>query len=897
MRLTPSLNLMAALSVFVSGGGAFAAVRYVDLNSGSPTAPYTSWATAATNINDAIDAANPGDQILVTNGVYQTGGRVMAGAGLSSNRVAVTKSVVVQSVNGPAATVILGSQVAGAPIRCVALANGATLSGFTLTNGLTSGNGGGVFCQPSATVSNCIITRNRSGSTGGGCYVGTYINCIISDNTSTVEGGGSSGGQFLNCIFSGNQAGPVGGGAYYPGLTVNCTIVNNHANSSGGGVYGAGMLKNCIVYYNTSSSNPNIQGPTATNCCTVPTNFLGTANIPDPPAFANFAGGDYRLSAASPCINAGSNAFTTASLDLAGNPRVTLGTVDMGAYEFQMPVHYVKTGTAAPVSPFTSWATAATNIQDAIDAASAGEFIVVSNGVYNTGGRVVSGTETNRVVVDKAVTVQSVNGPASTAIVGLRNANIPPTGMRCVYLAPGAVLSGFTLTNGATRQIGLTGDVVSEACGGGVWCGDSSAVISNCVIVGNAASLSGGGAFRGTLFDCTLTNNSAARGGGAASNALFNCTLTRNSAIYNNLNSGGGTYGSTLSNCLVVGNLATAGSAFGGGAAFSLLNDCVVSNNFAASMGGGVFMGVANRSLISSNRALAYGGGACSNTLNHCLVITNYSGNSGGGAYYATLNDCLIINNRATEFGGGASGGTLNNCTVVNNVVPNAGAGVAFAVVRNSIVQFNRGNSDTNYYPTSMLMSFCCATPSPTNGVGNIEVDPLFADFAAGDFHLQTNSPCINAGNNAYVTNAVDLDGNARIVGGTVDLGAYEFAWPTSMISYAWLQQYGLPVDGSADFVDPDGDAMNNWQEWRAGTVPTDGLSLLKMILLSAATPGLAVTWQSVSGVDYFLQRTGDLQSPFTTIQSNIPGQAGSTSFNDTNATGAGPYFYRVGVE
>jgi len=57
----------------------FAATLYVDVNSTNPVAPYTNWATAANVIQDAVDAAGTNDTVLVTNGTYSTGGKVMAG--------------------------------------------------------------------------------------------------------------------------------------------------------------------------------------------------------------------------------------------------------------------------------------------------------------------------------------------------------------------------------------------------------------------------------------------------------------------------------------------------------------------------------------------------------------------------------------------------------------------------------------------------------------------------------------------------------------------------------------------------------------------------------------------------------------------------------------------------
>jgi hypothetical protein len=419
--------------------------------------------------------------------------------------------------------------------------------------------------------------------------------------------------------------------------------------------------------------------------------------------------------------------------------------------------HYVAADGSNAVPPFTSWTTAATNIQDAVDAARGGDEILVADGLYATGGRTV-GTNmlVNRVAVTNLLVLRSVNGPQFTFIQG---AQAPGGGngdgaIRCVYLADGAGLFGFTLTNGATR----TNTALQEdQAGGGVWCESTGATLSNCVVVGNSGGF-GGGLYRGTLYNCLVSSNST-------SGALYG---------------GGGAYQSSLYNCTVSGNSANA---------------------------------------------------------------------SGGG---------------------GVSGGTLYN----------------------SIVYYNSALFSSNYWNSTM--NYCATTPTPTNGVGNA---PLFVDDAKGNLRLKANSPCINAGNNAYVAASKDFDGNPRIAGGTVDIGAYEFQSPTSVISYDWLQRYGLPTDGSVDHADTDLDGMNNWQEWICGTDPTNALSVLRLVSATTTGTNVTVSWQSVGGVNYVLERSANLVSPFTPEATNIVGQAGTTTYADTNTAGAGRFFYRVGVK
>lgn len=780
-----------------------ATTHYVDLNSANPTSPYTDWTHAATNIQDAVNSASGADVILVTNGVYQIGATFIAG----SNRVAVTTPLTLESVNGPASTTIQGYQDPNNTnsVRCVYLANSATLSGFTLTGGSGDslfGNGGGVYCDSaSALVTNCVITGNSAatGGFGGGCYSGTLKNCVLSENSAS-QGGGAYTSSLLNCLVVSNQALVYGGGGFQGGYT-NCTLAYNSAGNSGGGVYGGtgAWLDNCIAYFNNApvSTSSNLTGAKMDYTCTAPVQSSATS-ISNAPLFAGL--GDFHLSAASPCINAGLNSYASGT-DLDGKPRIVGGTVDMGAYEFPAAMHYVCMGNPShfPVSPYTNWSSAATNIQDAVDAANSGDFVLVSNGVYQTGGRVGRGDITNRVALTKAITLQSVNGPAVTFIQGSNSASAFPR--RCVYLTNNAALIGFTLTNGGTYLIPNPAaapplysiNTNYDFNGAGAWCEDTSSVISNCTIINDIATWNGGGAYGGTLVNCSLTGNEALQGGAGYSNTFNNCLLANNMTYYT-----------------VTGS------------------------------------------------------------------VTNFGD------------------------GGAAFGATLNNCTVAGNTAPGpAGAAAASCTLNNSIAYFNTNSSGTaNANFDNTTANFSCTTPLPSSGTNDITNSPGFVNPGDGDFHLLGNSRCINAGQNSFVATSTDLDGNPRIRGETVDMGVYEFQADVSGQFVNWLQQNGLATDGSADFTDPDGDGMNNWQEWFAGTDPNNPLSVLQVLApIPTNSASLIVTWQSVTGRNYYVQRSTNLQTSFTAVQSNIVGQAGTTTYIDTRANHAGPFFYRVGVQ
>ncbi len=331
------------LVLLISFNNHFAYSTFYVALSGSSTAPYDTWAKAATNIQTAVDAASSGDIVLVGDGTYT----------LAAN-ISVTKGITIRSANGYLLTIIDGNSAT----RCFFINHAsAVIDGFTITNGRNlSGYGGGVQCD-NGTVQNCII-ENNAARDGGGVALnnsGMVINCIIRNNTADWGGGVRCfNGTVRGCLITDNTATPHGGGIniWSGGTVQNCTITNNTAtDGSGIRLWNNGIVENSIIYSNSGSANYIIDaghGNSVSYSCTTPL-YTGTGNISDDPLFVNAGDSDFHLSSSSTLINAGLNAaWMNTATDLDEHNRILDATVDIGAYEYLTVVR------EGPI-PIASW--------------------------------------------------------------------------------------------------------------------------------------------------------------------------------------------------------------------------------------------------------------------------------------------------------------------------------------------------------------------------------------------------------------------------------------------------------------------------------------------------------------------------------------------------------------
>ncbi len=375
-----------------------------------------------------------------------------------------------------------------------------------------------------------------------------------------------------------------------------------------------------------------------------------------------------------------------------------------------------------------------------------------------------------------------------------------------------------------------------SSSGGGVWVGVGSgtATLTGNTVSENSVYVPSSGAKGGGIYmeissgTATLTANTlrantggvGSQGGGLyaqIANGSGSLNLTANAILANNIagsgsNDGGGVFLVCASSSYTDPTLTMSGNTLSGNTASS-------SSVNGYNKGGGVHIYGSNYSrlnavlednTISGNRSygpgsiVPQGGGvyAQGSVMALTLLRNTFTGNESyaGGGVYATCKTLKILsnvfaNNKQTQ-AGYAGGGVcayvttlfdmVNNTVTANTAQTGGGvycSGDTAMNVYNNILWGNTAAGDGgDIYVTgaagSKIFRSNCA--HDIYGIwhiseNNIDAAPLFYDAATNDYHLTVGSPCLNAGtNNAPSIPAVDIDGEARIVNTTVDIGADE---------------------------------------------------------------------------------------------------------------------------
>ena len=565
-----------------------------------------------------------------------------------------------------------------------------------------SGNG-----MPLSTTS---LSANGGGYLGAGAYAtgGTFSGCTIKDNTGgngddsapTFKGAGlyvNGAVTVTNTTVSGNfSLDGFGGGIYHAGgklKVVDSQIVNNEA-PSGSGIYSAGAngnltLERCVVTNNYSWLDNGVDSP----------------NV-------------YYPVGASPTI-----------------ADCTIGGEGAAAEETRVPETFVVSAKThpdqVPVYPYSSWETAATDIQAAIDATAEGGVCTVDDGTYDV---------CNQLILDRGVTVVSRNGREVTTLNGKKDATLT---RRCgAYRAallnhPDAVLKGFTLKGGGNFY-----NYVMYA----------SAVYGTLLTVGGKGGL---------VADCVLSGN------GCGSRNQGEIYLAGAQAV--------------VSNCLVTGS---ANDNFHKpfGYLFAIADGLVTHTTVSGNRGKANSSGTGFAAYMTGGR------------LSHCKIVDNTCDEVINGTVYlananAVVDNTLIAGNvlgssaKAKMCGGGvyATAGRVVNCTIVGNTAGNGGgvwANNANVKVHNTIIQDNECfTSGANFLGTAAVYTYSlCPDDLPTADSGNLKGSAVFEQGSR--YQLASGSPGFDEGSSeSYAADqgTTDLDGNDRVWGEEIDIGCFEF--------------------------------------------------------------------------------------------------------------------------
>ncbi len=342
------------------------------------------------------------------------------------------------------------------------------------------------------------------------------------------------------------------------------------------------------------------------------------------------------------------------------------------------------------------------------------------------------------------------------------------------------VLIGFTLEDGYTDY------------GGGIYIREASPTLEHLHIIANRADRTGGGIYitgeANPIISFVIIERNLADVGAGISARYSSFTL--NDALVNN--NSAGTAGGGIQ-CSFTENV--------------FINNSIISNNdIFSGQGGGIYLRDVsyislNNVSVTSNRAFQGGGLHLGSVhdfhMENSIINNNVSDAQGGGVFSAggihKFETTLIFGNTASK-GGGIDCVTatllLENVTVCGNEAEETGGVYVFgnSTITNSIIWGNlNGEIESNSGQIIVLHSDIKngqdSIKVGDNGQiqwleGNVNIEPKFVNSDSSDFHLSTDSPCINTGIDFYV-----LDGDTlidispgRFKGDEPDMGAFEFA-------------------------------------------------------------------------------------------------------------------------
>jgi len=271
---------------------------------------------------------------------------------------------------------------------------------------------------------------------------------------------------------------------------------------------------------------------------------------------------------------------------------------------------------------------------------------------------------------------------------------------------------------------------------------ESGSILSGFMIQGMHFGINCFNSSSPTIMNCTIRKNGIGiYCSDNASPAINNCTIYGNGGGVSSRDSS-----PTISNCTIFDNIYGIDDID----SYSTISNCAIFDN-----GNGIV-------LINS-----------SSTIINCIIL----GSTWGGVAFADFSFPIVT-----------------NCTILNNHAWGIrGDSTSRPVITNSIV---RGGYEGAMVLSEAIVTYSCIEGG-YEGEGNIDSDPLFFNAASRVVHLMPNSPCIDSGNpDASGLPSTDKDGNPRVVGDRVDMGAFEYC-PTCLPTIA----LGV-VDGEATEAD-----------------------------------------------------------------------------------------------